>query len=914
MKNGLPHELGDPMELNATYLPINKHRPLIDITGTEDRHNISDVRYGVDDNPQSFPSLSADLYNNDLTYKPIDNSVPSNFHENHAVPGLSVSGKYLYNNTGFDANQVTDLPILSAHLSIPLPQPPLPVANHSGGPKLPEEAAPITSGNLIDTTSQGQGRLGAASIQDIPNIYVSGLSTATNVFMKDDAMSSVLSDDSGIGSSSFPHSIDQSSCHITNTSFQSSRSQSVSLAVPGPIPSSTPSLVSQSFSGTSKTTTLVNDIQKVSISLPSRTLSNGKNLVNLGELDDGGQSQDGTSIPTASTSISEARPARKTKARRADICVRKTTKERITIRDLPSDGYSWRKYGSKRLPNNAHPKSYFRCSVPGCHAKRYVTETDNRVLKTEYIGEHNHGKSSRITHAATNLMDVCRLAAMGQNFLVKSDISFTMLSKTFLDLAILLRPSMFGDEYLVLNGFGSIVLDDSDRRYHDSVNGLEITEIPEAIYPLSELVSIAISFFAKGIELSNALNLAIVQLNQNLRERSLCATRGQEANIRNCLKSPSIIMPSEDISIMTGVSSVSSRGRKLIISCKLPSYEHIESSIDFFRWKKYGYKAQTKSRLDSKSYYRCSFFNCPARRTIAFFYSVCSDGTETIESMIVQYENQHTHAPDKTRMPYKDCMKLLKPLDSLTAKLAKSADNSLFTNPSSYLSIAGLTVAQRPVFTPLTPAHITAPINDPTGSHPIPMQPGMPTRFPYGIADTNVSPQGTQIMPNIHRTDSFERASCLLLPHGTDSMALHEGLHGLHGDQNLYGCLSTSPGHNTSYSLNAQPDNPINSHTNNNSNNSNNYGLVPSNSFLFLNQLNHTQPHFDQIGESIHPITINSIGSINKIPPIINNYVNISSNIERDIPYCSETIREEDKDLTLTNTDAESVSHRTTLW
>lgn len=36
------------------------------------------------------------------------------------------------------------------------------------------------------------------------------------------------------------------------------------------------------------------------------------------------------------------------------------------------DGYNWRKYGEKQVKGSPFPRSYYKCSQPGCPAKKVV--------------------------------------------------------------------------------------------------------------------------------------------------------------------------------------------------------------------------------------------------------------------------------------------------------------------------------------------------------------------------------------------------------------------------------------------------------------------------------------------------------------------------------------------------------------
>ncbi|CAH8385783.1 unnamed protein product [Eruca vesicaria subsp. sativa] len=60
--------------------------------------------------------------------------------------------------------------------------------------------------------------------------------------------------------------------------------------------------------------------------------------------------------------------------------------------DVLDDGYRWRKYGQKSVKNNAHPRSYYRCTYHTCNVKKQVQRLakDPKVVVTTYEGVHNH--------------------------------------------------------------------------------------------------------------------------------------------------------------------------------------------------------------------------------------------------------------------------------------------------------------------------------------------------------------------------------------------------------------------------------------------------------------------------------------------------------------------------------------------
>lgn len=91
--------------------------------------------------------------------------------------------------------------------------------------------------------------------------------------------------------------------------------------------------------------------------------------------------------------------------------------------DILDDGYRWRKYGQKVVRGNPNPRSYYKCTHPGCPVRKHVERAshDPKAVITTYEGKHNHEVPTARNSSHDTVGPVTSLATRGGSHEGSSD-------------------------------------------------------------------------------------------------------------------------------------------------------------------------------------------------------------------------------------------------------------------------------------------------------------------------------------------------------------------------------------------------------------------------------------------------------------------------------------------------------------
>lgn len=274
-----------------------------------------------------------------------------------------------------------------------------------------------------------------------------------------------------------------------------------------------------------------------------------------------------------------------------------------TITTTPTtDGYNWRKYGQKQVKSSNCFRSYYKCTILGCPAKKVQhSDHSSRVIEIVYKGQHNHNSPGMIRCPRKRRI-------ISDGLAVGSDTIDSSIQKLDGSESVICKIEDRQDSFRKSGLEKQNSSDSIDNTYDEKEDKLELKQRVEPEKSMPEQPKRKIPRPSSSDE-----NSGIGTEKEHGDEQRL-KRRMKERGTANSSPLCKVVKESKIVVHAAG---------------------DIEISSDGYRWRKYGQKT-VKGNPHPRNYYRCTCADCPVRKHV-------ERDTNNTTSFIITYEGKHNH-------------------------------------------------------------------------------------------------------------------------------------------------------------------------------------------------------------------------------------------------------------------------------